>query len=75
MAAIAKLHAARQPPIPLKPVTEFHHYPTARVTTQFDVTDRLVKGGVLSPTDRSAWISGTFIIPKKDDTIRWVSDF
>ena len=38
MAAVTKLHAARQPPIHLKPVTEYHHYPTTRVlTTQFDV--------------------------------------
>lgn len=37
MAAVAKLHAARQPPIPLNPVTEYHRYPTTRVTTQFDV--------------------------------------
>ena len=27
--------------------------------------DRLVKIGVLSPTGRSEWIAGTFIIPKK----------
>ena len=37
--------------------------------------DRLVRIGVLEPADRSEWISGTFIIPKKDGTVRWVSDF
>jgi len=40
-----------------------------------------VKIGVLSPTGRSEWIAGTFIIPKKllpGETVprvRWVSDF
>lgn len=37
--------------------------------------DRLVSIGVLSPTGRSSWISGSFIIPKKDNTVRWISDF
>lgn len=37
--------------------------------------DRLVKIGVLSPCGRSTWISGSFIIPKKDKTVRWISDF
>ena len=34
MAAIAKLHAAKQPPIPLKPFVEYHHYPGTCVSTQ-----------------------------------------
>ena len=37
--------------------------------------DRLVGIGVLSLTGRSTWINGSFIIPKKDNTVRWVSDF
>ena len=37
--------------------------------------DRLVRIGVLSPQGRSTWISGSFIIPKKDNTVRWISDF
>ena len=37
--------------------------------------NRLIKAGVLSPAGCSSWISGTFIIPKKDNTICWVSDF
>mmetsp|Transcript_22968 Transcript_22968/g.48898 ORF Transcript_22968/g.48898 Transcript_22968/m.48898 type:complete len:82 (+) Transcript_22968:74-319(+) len=36
MAAVAKIHAARQPPIPLKPFIEYHHYPTPCVATQFE---------------------------------------
>ena len=34
----------------------------------------LVKIGVLSKTDASEWASPTFIIPKKDGRIRWISD-
>jgi hypothetical protein len=52
-------------------------YPIPR--TQLDVfkkeLDRLEKEGVLSRTGRSEWIAGSFIIPKKDGSVRWISDF
>ncbi|KAG7372074.1 retroviral aspartyl protease [Nitzschia inconspicua] len=37
--------------------------------------DRLLRIGVLEKCGRSEWIAGTFIIPKKDGRIRWISDF
>ena len=37
--------------------------------------DHLVKIGVLECSGASQWASGTFIIPKKDGRIRWISDF
>ena len=37
--------------------------------------DRLVRLGMLEEIGRSEWIAGTFIIPKKDGRVRWISDF
>ena len=37
--------------------------------------DHLVKIGVLECSGASQWASGTFIIPKKDGRVRWISDF
>ena len=37
--------------------------------------ERLVEIGVLEPAGRALWIAGTFIIPKKDGKVRWITDF
>jgi hypothetical protein len=37
--------------------------------------DRLEELGVLSRVGPAKYLSPTFIIPKKDGTVRWVSDF
>ena len=37
--------------------------------------ERLVKIGVLKKVNRSRWGAPTFIIPKTDETIRFISDF
>ena len=37
--------------------------------------DRLCQLGVLKKVNRSEWASPTFIIPKKDGTVRFISDF
>ena len=36
--------------------------------------NRSVKIGVLEPTKCSEWIAGTFIVPKKDGCVRWITD-
>ena len=40
-----------------------------------DECDRLCEVGVLEPTGATEWAAGTFITPKKDGRVRWVSDF
>lgn len=37
--------------------------------------DRLCELGVLKKTNRSEWAAPTFIIPKKDGTVRFINDF
>ncbi|GFH49197.1 hypothetical protein CTEN210_05673 [Chaetoceros tenuissimus] len=37
--------------------------------------DRLVEQGVMKKAPRSEWVAPTFIIPKKDGHVCWVSDF
>ena len=37
--------------------------------------DRLVEIDVFEEAERSEWIAGTFIVPKKDSRVRWITDF
>ena len=37
--------------------------------------DRLIKIGVLKKINNSQWAAPTFIIPKKNNTVRFISDF
>ena len=37
--------------------------------------ERLVKIGVIKRQPESEWVSPTFIIPKKEGTVRFISDF
>jgi len=37
--------------------------------------ERLVKIGILKKVNRSEWAAPTFIIPKKDGSVRFISDF
>ena len=48
--------------------------PTIHLETFKAELKHLVRIGVLSKTDASKWASPTFIIPKKDRRIRWISN-
>ena len=53
------------------------HYPVPHVHKETFKKEllRLVELGVLEPVQSSEWGSPTFIIPKKDGKVRFVSDF
>ena len=51
------------------PVPKIHE-----LTLKSDI-DRLVRAGILRKVNRSEWAAPTFIIPKKDGTVRFISDF
>jgi len=52
-------------------------YPTAHKHLEVFKMElyHLVDQDVLEKAPRSAWIAGTFIIPKKDSRVHWISDF
>ena len=52
-------------------------YPVAHIHLEVFKTElqRLRDIGVLQKFGASKWASPTFIIPKKDESVRWVSDF
>ena len=60
----AKPYHARAYPIP-------HAYER----TLRDEVERLVRAGVLKKVNHSEWGAPTFIIPKKDGTVRFINDF
>ena len=60
-------------------VTPFHAKPFSipkmyEHTLKMEV-ERLVKLGVLRKINNSEWAAPTFIIPKKDGSVRFISDF
>ena len=66
--------------IELKPnVTPYHArpYPVPKAYEQTlrDEVDRLCAVGVLKKVNRSEWAAPSFIIPKKDKTVRFINDF
>ena len=52
-----------------------YRIPQAHLAALRKGIDRLVKLKVLQPVQASEWASPTFIIPKKDQTIRVIHDF
>ena len=66
--------------IELKPDVQPYHarpypIPKAYEQTLKKEVDRLCQLGVLKKVNRSQWAAPTFIIPKKDETVRFISDF
>ena len=54
-----------------------HTYPIPKKQIQIfkQELDHLVTIGVLERQGPATWIAGTFIIPKKDGRVQWISDF
>ena len=49
--------------------------PTSHLTVFKAELHRLLEIGVIEKSARSEWIAGTFIVPKKDGRVRWITDF
>ena len=49
--------------------------PTSHLTVFKAELQRLLKIGVIEKAMQSEWIVGTFIVPKKDGHVRWITDF
>ena len=49
--------------------------PTSHLTIFKAELQRLLQIGVIEKAARSEWIAGTFIVPKKDGRVRWITDF
>jgi len=52
-----------------------YNIPRCHMQTLKAEVERLVKTGVLKKVNRSEWAAPTFIIPKKDGSVRFISDF
>ena len=57
-------------PVYLRP----YPVPCIHLNTFKKEQDHLVKLGVLVIQNESEWASPTFVIPKKDGRVRWISD-
>ena len=55
-------------------ITRFTHYGHTSILIKKDL-DILVAIGVLPKINRSEWDATSFIIPKKDDRVRFISNF
>ena len=49
--------------------------PTSHFAVFKEELSRLISIGVIEKAQRSEWIAGTFIVPKKDGCIQWITDF
>ena len=77
-----QLKTIKGPPVHLelivnpKPVhRQPYSVPTSHLTVFKAELQQLLKIGVIKKATRSEWIAGTFIVPKKDGCVRWITDF
>ena len=49
--------------------------PTSLLAVFKEELSRLISIGVIEKAQCSEWIAGTFIVPKKDGHVRWITDF
>ena len=66
--------------VELKPDASPYHARPFPIPKSLEATvkieiDRLIQAGVLKKINRSEWAAPTFVIPKKDGTVRFISEF
>ena len=77
-----QLKTCKGPPIHLELIENpvpVHHHPNTIPTSHLAVLKHellhLIEIGVIEKAKCSEWIAGTFIIPKKDGCVCWITDF
>ena len=56
-------------------IPSFFHIPKIHELTLKKEVNRLIKIGILKIINKSQWAAPTFIIPKINGTVRFISDF
>ena len=71
---VLDVYAHKMVHIDIKPDVQPYHMPCIHLATSKIELDHVICLGVLKPHQESKWASPSFIVPKKDGKVSWISD-